>query len=230
MASLMDYLSGKEFSNGLQISFPDQPYTTRLEFLEKLCVSKRVLHIGFADHKDVINEKIKNNLWLHKRLLDVSQSCYGIDINCDSVEYVRKELGISNVYCLDIITEELPTDLLEKNFDIAILGEVIEHVNNPVLFLSKIKNKLSLICRSLVITTPNALRLANFEFALRGIETINTDHRYWFTPYTLMKVATEAGLVIQNLYFVNSYYNQKDFYLLSKIPILREDLVLIAQI
>ncbi|MEX0741590.1 MAG: hypothetical protein WD079_02255, partial [Phycisphaeraceae bacterium] len=29
----------------------------------------------------------------------------------------------------------------------------------------------------------------------RGCELINTDHRYWFTPYTLGKVAVEAGLM-----------------------------------
>ncbi|MCS7175804.1 hypothetical protein [Pseudothermotoga sp.] len=57
---------------------------------------------------------------------------------------------------------------------------------------------------------------------------INSDHKYWFTPYTLMKIAITAGYKIQNLYMVQSYHNQDYWYLVSKIAILRDDIVLVC--
>lgn len=76
------------------------PYLDRIGFLENKCRGKNIIHIGFADHKDLIMKKLQNNVWLHKRLLDVCNVCFGIDIDCQAVEFVRNTLGISNVYCL----------------------------------------------------------------------------------------------------------------------------------
>jgi len=230
VASILDFLSGKAFSNGLQISFPDQEYITRIEFLERICTGKNVIHIGFADHIDLIESKIRNNQYLHTRLLNVTNKCFGIDINCEAVSFAKNKLGISDVYCLDLLSEEVPEGFMNISWDFAILGEIIEHVNNPVMFLEKLRAKLKNICKNLIITTPNAFRISNFEYALRGLEVINTDHRYWFTPYTLMKVATEAGLKIANIYFADSFVDERNKNLVSKIPLLREDLILIAEI
>jgi hypothetical protein len=45
----------------------------------------------------------------------------------------------------------------------------------------------------LVLTTPNAFRYQAALQSLRGQEIINSDHRYWFSPYTLAKVMWRAG-------------------------------------
>ncbi|MEN3008909.1 methyltransferase domain-containing protein [Pseudothermotoga sp.] len=226
--SLLDFLEGKAFSVGLHLQIPDQPYMTRFELLEKLLGNKTVIHIGFADHKDLILKKIENNTWLHKRLIEISQKCVGIDIDCETVEFVRKKLSIPNVFCLDIMEADLPIEILSAHWDCVLLGEIIEHVNNPVQFLTNLRKKFLGLVDSVIITTPNALRISNFEFALKGSEVINSDHRYWFTPYTLMKIATTAGYKIQNLYMVQSYHDQNHWYLVSKIAILRDDIVLVC--
>ena len=36
--------------------------------------------------------------------------------------------------------------------------------------------------------------------ALGGVERINTDHRAWFSPFTLLKVLADAGLQSQSLH------------------------------
>lgn len=56
-SNLTDFLSGKLFSNGLEISIQESPYFLRTELLEKICESKKIIHIGFADHKDLIIKK-----------------------------------------------------------------------------------------------------------------------------------------------------------------------------
>jgi hypothetical protein len=51
-----------------------------------------------------------------------------------------------------------------------------------------------------VVTVPNALSLRNAVQALGGVERINTDHRAWFSPFTLLKVLADAGLRAQSLH------------------------------
>lgn len=224
--SIEDFLRGEAFSNALQLKIPDQPYITRLELLEKLVAGRKVIHVGFADHRDLILRKIKENSWLHKRLMDVSSKCVGVDIDRQAVDFVKKELGLTEVYCFDVTKDDIPQTIRDEKWDYLLLGEVLEHVDNPVQFLSSLRERFSNMVNSVIITAPNALRIGNFELALRGIEAINSDHRYWFTPYTLMKIATCAGYRIENLYLVESFYNQNNYYLVSKIALLRDDIVL----
>lgn len=139
--SLLDFLEGKAFSAGLHLQIPDQPYLTRFELLEKLLKNKTVIHIGFADHKDLIMRKIENNTWLHKRLIEISQECVGIDIDCEAVKFAREKLSIPNVFCLDIVEADLPTEIRSARWDYALLGEVIEHINDPVRFLTSLRKK-----------------------------------------------------------------------------------------
>jgi hypothetical protein len=80
-----------------------------------------------------------------------------------------------------------------------ILGEVLEHIDNPVKFLTVLDDKINSIASAVIITVPNAWQYLNWKKALKGIEVINSDHRYWFTPYTICKVATCAGLSLQSL-------------------------------
>ncbi|WP_448516113.1 glycosyltransferase [Pseudothermotoga sp.] len=224
---LMPYLSGEKFSSSFEISLWNMPYLDRISFLEKKCRGKNVAHIGFADHKDLIMKKLQNNVWLHKRLLEVCNVCYGIDIDCQAVEFVRNTLGISNVYCLDLINEDLPYEVSKNHFDYVLLPEVIEHLDDPVLFLKEIRRKFIDIAERIIVTVPNAFRLLNFHLAMKNSEGINTDHRYWFTPYTILKLIVRAGFEPEELFMADLYPSGSD--LPSKIPILREDIILIAK-
>ena len=51
------------------------------------------------------------------------------------------------------------------------------------------------ISKELIITVPNALKKTNRKNGTH-FELINTDHRFWFTPYTLAKNLTTAGFKI----------------------------------
>ena len=54
-----------------------------------------------------------------------------------------------------------------------------------------------------IITVPNAFCFLKTSVYQEGIEFINSDHRYWFTPYTIAKIMIEAKIVPEELFFAN---------------------------
>ncbi len=177
----------------------DAQVETRLEALVSLVRGKSVLHVGCCDHVEIIDEKRRNGLWLHDLLRAASSFCAGVDINAEGVDYVRK-LGVPDVYCADIV-QGLPAQLAQRRFDVVVVGEVVEHVDAPVGFLRGIRNAVS-GPHVVVVSVPNAFFLENFENAICGVERINTDHRFWFTPYTISKILSQAGYGVRDVRFV----------------------------
>lgn len=101
-----------------------------------------------------------------------------------------------------IITLQLISQISNEKWDYLILGEILEHLDDPTLFLKKLKANFKDHCESIVITVPNAFKLVNFRRALRHEELINTDHRFWFTPFTLAKVCASADLSVEEFEIV----------------------------
>ena len=195
-ASDIPYLKGQKFTNDLCLGLKQIGSGTdafdRLEFLRQTVAGKSVIHVGCVDHMPLIAEKRKHGLWLHEILLKSARTCVGIDINREGIDYM-KEQGIADVYHADIIRDEIPAQIKSRKFDYLVLGEMIEHVDNPVDFLSAVRKKFADVVESIVTTTPNAFRFQNMVASLRQRENINSDHRYWFTPYTLLKIMSQAG-------------------------------------
>ena len=226
------YLKGEYFSNGrkFQVARKNESNINRLDFLEAYSLDKNVLHIGFADHIPLIEDKIRKNQWLHNRLIANSNLCVGIDLNLKALDFLKEKIGIENVYCLDILNEQLPPQILDKSFDIVIVGEVLEHIDNPVNFLETIQSKLGSISKELIITVPNALDITNIKMIKKGIEWINTDHRYWFTPFTLGKVLHQGNFTIKKFFYSQTFLptNKVDKSLIKRYPMLRETIIAIS--
>lgn len=210
----------------------DKHVETRLEALITLVKGKRVLHVGCCDHIEIIEEKRKKGIWLHDLLCAASAFCAGIDIDAASVDYVRK-LGFPDVYCADV-TQGLPRPLAQGQFDVVVVGEVVEHVDAPVSFLRGIREAIS-SPHMVVVSVPNAFFLENFENAICGVERINTDHRFWFTPYTISKILSQAGYHVRDVRFV--FRGEPDGYccgsearkrIVGSSPALRDVLLAIA--
>lgn len=158
---------------------------------------RRVLHVGFADHVPLIASRIKDGSWLHARLSASANACLGIDINSAGVTTARS-LGFENVQVLDIFSPQAPARLAEWNPEMVLVPDVIEHLPNPAAFLRRLADSLPQAV--FVVTVPNALSLRNSVQTLRGVERINTDHRSWFSPFTLQKVLADAGLQADSLH------------------------------
>lgn len=201
--TVTEYLHGKKFSNSLTVDIPYyQAIPNRIDLVTQLCSSKRVIHLGCLDHLPLIKEKVARNQWLHKRITEASAACIGVDINTETRNYVEKEFGITNVIIHDITGSPI-NEIVKEKWDYAILGELLEHIDNPVNYLTRIKNNYKGSIDKIVITVPNAFTANTFRAAYESKEVINSDHRYWFTPYTIAKVMHEAGIEVDEILFAN---------------------------
>jgi 2-polyprenyl-3-methyl-5-hydroxy-6-metoxy-1,4-benzoquinol methylase len=200
------YLEGSAFSNSFRMDIWSgvQVGMNRLAFLCSLARGKNVVHIGCCDHAALIDQKIRSGEWLHERLTSAARRCIGIDINADAVNVVR-QLGFDNIRCGDM-TDAATLDSVIGNgpWDLAILGDVVEHLDNPVAFLAATANNLRGHVEEIVVSVPNAFCWENWWGLLRHEECVNSDHRYWFTPFTLAKVLTRAGYQPRGFLFVEA--------------------------
>lgn len=234
--SVRPYLDGESFSNGLKvrISEPESGIPTRIEHLLAMARGKKIIHVGCVDHVPLIRDKIRRGVWLHKLLLEVAPRVHGIDIDEEGVRFVKEELGIPDVVRLDVIADPVSDEVRSEKWDLMILGELVEHIDNPVQFLAAIREKYAPYVAEMVITVPNAFRIENYRMARRHQEWINTDHRYWFTPYTLSKVVGRAGLTVTGFQFCQGYRiparNFPKRMLLKRYPAYRDTLVLTARL
>jgi hypothetical protein len=164
--------------------------------LAKLVAGKKVVHFGCVDHLPLLEQRRKEGIWLHEVLAGTCTDLVGVDINEQGVQYM-KDAGFET-YNSNVVTEHPPAEIVTKKWDYIVAGEVLEHIDDPVMFLKAIREKYGACTERIIITVPNALSYTNFRFALRNIEMINSDHRFWFTPFTLLKVATQAGIVVED--------------------------------
>lgn len=174
------YLRGERFSNGRRFDLGLQPGPAprRGERLVQLVQGRRVLHVGCCDHLDLIREKVAQGIYLHQQLTAAAAHCVGVDTNAAGIALLR-ELGFPESY--------VPGEVPGQAFELCLLADVIEHVGDVVAFLREMRRYRF---DELVIVTPNLFRLHNF---LSAGEVVNTDHRYWFSPFTLCKVLVDAG-------------------------------------
>ena len=209
-----EFLRGKRISNGHFFFVPKSEVISRDALLLKLVYEKNALHLGCADHPDLIDSKRLSGRYLHENLKKYASKLVGVDINQDALKKMAK-IGINDLYTPDFIPD--------LNFDMVLAPDVIEHVPNVYEFLVGLRRYNA---PEIVITTPNALRLRNRSL-FRG-ELINTDHRYWFTPYTLAKVCVEAGYEINAMWYTDKLRLLQPIKSASKLqfPVCRDGLAI----
>jgi len=225
---VIDYLRGDKFSSGLTVPITD-PKTklfNRIDLITHLCLKKRIIHLGFADHLELIKPKIEKNTWLHQRILQVAEKCIGIDINLEAVEYIKNNLHVEDIYVYDVSLSDPLEIIINEEWDYMVLGEIIEHINNPVSFLQDIFKKYRSSVKGIILTAPNAFRYYNVKTFLRKTEYINSDHRFWFTPYTLAKIGTAAGWTPIRFEYADST-NYPLRYLIKLFPVLSDSIVMV---
>ena len=201
---LLSYLKGEIFQTTLPVNIE----RTRLSIISReaaitdIIRNSSVIHIGCSDHIGIIDEKIKNNIWLHKLITDHSSKCIGIDIDRESIDYVKNKLGYNNVFCGDVLTDDF-ADLTGGHWDYVVFGEIIEHLDDPVHFLNIFKSRFGSYVDRFIITVPNIYNKRQYRNMKKYKEIINSDHRFWFTPYTISKVLVSAGYNPEDISFSN---------------------------
>lgn len=164
-----------------------------------------LIDVGCAGHLRNIDNQIKSGTWLHGELDSLVNINYGIDINERACIHLRENYGRSDIIAGDI-TKDIKRikEFIRGGTDYILLADVIEHLENPIEFLRIIG--INGYAKKIVITVPNAFHFVNLWFAVKNSEVINSDHKFWFTPFTLMKCCKEAGIIIEEIDFAGFKY------------------------
>jgi hypothetical protein len=222
------YLDGLEFSANMDVLYDNVGRVAhRNDVLVEVCRSKRILHVGCCDHVPLIRSKIKAGEWLHGQLTAVASRAIGIDIDKEAVVAANEISGLNNIIAGDLTSPVKIDDISSEQFDYAVFGEVLEHIGNPVDFLRAFQTNYRRNVKKIVITVPNAFRAGNVKGIFANREVINSDHRFFFTPYTIAKIATDAGISPDSIQMATfSKKNWLQNTILNKWPLLAEDIIL----
>jgi 2-polyprenyl-3-methyl-5-hydroxy-6-metoxy-1,4-benzoquinol methylase len=179
-------------------------YIGRQDFVVAYALGKSVLHLGCVD-AGFSQQKFDSGQFLHARLHDVAKTLWGVDIDSAGLDWMRYH-GWQNLYHVDIECLGTEPRLLTEPFDLLVLTEVLEHLNNPGHFLEALQPFFR-PHTELLITTPNATSLNNIITNLHHKETVHPDHNYWFSYHTLDSMLKKYGYQIRQI----ALYCQYDY-------------------
>lgn len=166
--------------------------TSRLEMLLDFCRDAEVLDIGAGEH-DV--SFYTEGTWEHGLICKVAKRAVAVEINPELCKHYQAK-GF-DFRCLDATSD---TDLGER-FDRIFMGDVIEHVNDPVKLLEFAKRHLK-PDGALLVTTPNPFA-PRFRRMRRDWKTqyvmANLEHTRWISITNMVEVAHRAGLELTAL-------------------------------
>jgi len=186
-------------------------HTNRVEYFKQLISGKNVLHVGCADWP-IYNPN--NNL--HIQLCISNPNVDGFDVNNDVIEKMKTHP--------DLDGRDLYSILPDKKYDILIVPETIEHVNNVEGFLHGLV-KCVTSDTQILITAPNAFcsEHMNRNRYIRNtfLEIVHPDHGCWYSLYTLPNAVRKSynanGLTVE-FQDIGTLENETMVYCLFRLP------------
>ena len=169
-------------------------YQSKHEAILSLCLSKRVLHLGCVGNNDFETQhKVDvSPSTLHMKLTAVA-NVTGVDISADAVEEYRNKGICDNILVGDV--EKLGALKLAPDFDMVVVGDLIEHLSNPGNMLDGVRA----LCRPdtvVILTTPHAFGLAPFLRHLTGRFEEGLQHVMTFNEQNLRNLVERHGFRI----------------------------------
>jgi len=166
--------------------------------LVAIIAGKTVLDIGAVQHS-ITNIKHRNLPFLHGFICSHAKEATGIDIEKKQLSIVNKEMGTNILY------GDAQDFNIGKYFDVIFAGELIEHLENPGLFIQNAKKHLS-IDGVLVLTTPNSFSLIRIILNLikngfNNDPVCNYQHTMWQSPTTLKQLLSRFQFEIESVFY-----------------------------
>jgi 2-polyprenyl-3-methyl-5-hydroxy-6-metoxy-1,4-benzoquinol methylase len=150
----------------------------------KACKGKSVLDIGGAEHR--FTAAFNPEQFMHGKICKVASKVTGVDIVPSAVKQLNK-IGY-NFVLMDATSDKY----LGEKFDIVHMGDVIEHVNDPVALLRFAKRHLKKNGKILV-ATPNPYCISNILQLLKeNTLVVNLEHTSWITPSMALEIGNRA--------------------------------------
>jgi predicted TPR repeat methyltransferase len=164
-------------------------YVSRFAFLVDCCRNKSVLHLGCSSGKFIL-DKIKTNTSLHIHLARVANGLYGVDIDETSLRIMKDYYRLQHLYQGNV--EHLDELSIDRQFDIVLAGDILEHLSNPGKMLDGIQRFMH-ADSVLIISTNNAFSLPAFLRFTAGKYKEHEDHVFVFSPYVLQNLLWRHG-------------------------------------
>jgi hypothetical protein len=151
-----------------------------------------VLDLGAMD-ETAWAAKRGRGTWLHEEIGRSALRVVGID---NSVLVPAEGLSTgpnATIQRGDISDPKRLVAALDDSPDVVIAGELIEHLENPLQFLTRFIQIDRLTGKTLILSTPNATALHNVLIALARRESTHHDHLCILSYKTLTTLCKRAG-------------------------------------
>lgn len=165
--------------------------------LDRVSSEDVVLDVGCVQHS-AEEESDKN--WLHKRLSDVCKEIVGIDV-------LKEDIRILQERGYDVEHQSAEEFELDRDFDVIVAGELIEHLANPGKFLDCARAHLKPDGR-LLLTTPNPWAVSRFWHALRGDVPVNPEHTCWFDRKTIRELLSRRDFTVSEFEYIEPFWEK----------------------
>ena len=161
------------------------------ELVLKKVKGKKVLDVGICEHS---MDHINSDSWIHRKIVKLARYTLGVDIIPELIKHLKKQ----GYNC--VLADATSDKYLGEKFDIVNIGDVIEHVNDPVKLLLFAKRHLKK-GGQILVATPNPYFIKTIlRIPKQGTVVANLEHVSWITPSLALEISRRAGLKFDKYY------------------------------
>lgn len=156
-----------------------------------------VLNLGCVNHSIALTEGERER-WLQLQLSErfPKANVLGLDIDQENVARMRAQ-------GMNVEVGDAQRLNYHGKFDTIVLGEIIEHLENPGACLEGCRRALKPGGR-IVVSTPNIFCVMHMLMYFKNYDhAFNSEHVAWFCPQTLRTMVERCGLRIETFKFVD---------------------------
>jgi 2-polyprenyl-3-methyl-5-hydroxy-6-metoxy-1,4-benzoquinol methylase len=165
------------------------------DFIVGQCRGRTTLDVGCIDHS-LEKVQAQGATWLHARIAGVAEEVIGVDI-------LSAEADFLNRHGYTIVVADAQTMDLGRRFELIVLADVVEHVENPGLLLSTAVRHLEPAGR-IILSTPNPFFAGRLVTALwANAVGVNKEHVVWFDPQVAYRLTQRLGLAVVDFRWVS---------------------------
>ena len=165
----------------------------RLDFIAGACGGRQVLDLGAMDETAYAHKRGQGT-WLHERIAAVAKRVVGVDNAAAVPEAGLVTAANARIVRGDIADLSPVLAALDFRPQVVVAGELIEHLANPLAFLSGLARTPALAGTTLLISTPNATAIHNVAVGMLSRESTHRDHLCVLSYKTLCTLCDRAGL------------------------------------
>jgi len=159
---------------------------------------KTLLDIGVVEHTMELTQRAG---WRHKIFKGLASKTVGVDILPEAVAELNEQ-----GYDIRLCDATSDTDLLER-FEIVYIGDVVEHVNDPIRLLKFAVRHLA-DGGKIIVSTPCPFWWRNIQLMTKDSTYLgNVDHVRWLVPVNALEMAHRAGAELQSYYTIETEAN-----------------------